>query len=84
LLDVEDVLKEFDHLSRIRMDSLDEKVDLSETEKVILRHLSDAPKSAEKLSELMKKSYVELCSILTILEIKGYLTELNGGIFSLK
>lgn len=84
LLAIEDVLKEFDHLKRIRIDILNEKVDLSDTEKKILLHLSEAPQSAEKLAERLDKRYVEICSILTILEIKGYLIELNGGIFSLK
>lgn len=84
LLDVNDVLKEFQGLTKIRVDSLDEKKDLSNTEKMILKELSENPKSAEKLTELLGLRYSEVCSILTILEIKGYVTELYGGIFSLK
>lgn len=84
LLDIKDIVEEFHGLKKIKKEPLETRNDLSETEKKILRCLSDQPKSAETLCDIVGISYSEVCAILTILEIKGYLTELYGGVFSLK
>ena len=55
---------------------------LSPTEILVYTLVKQEPKTANKISELSGLSIVETNTILTALEMKSYIKELNGGIFT--
>lgn len=57
---------------------------LSPTEILVYTILKENPKSANKISESLGLSIIETNTILTSLELKGFIIELNGGIFTIE
>lgn len=57
---------------------------LSPTEILVYTLIKENPKSANKISENLGLSIIETNTILTSLELKGYITELSGGIFTIE
>lgn len=60
------------------------QMELSELEEKIYSIIKEKPTSNNELSEILNISIVEINSNLTMLELKDVVTELNGGIFTIK
>ena len=54
---------------------------LDAKELLIYNLINEEPKSQNKISTITGFSIIEINTILTSLELKGFIKELNGGIF---
>ncbi|MCI5997949.1 MAG: DNA-processing protein DprA [Peptoniphilaceae bacterium] len=83
----EDIISGVVEFSNFIKDTKKEKKNtdtLSPTEILIYTLIEQSPKSANKISEDTGLSIVETNTILTALEMKSFIKELNGGIFSVE
>lgn len=60
------------------------QIELSEIEQKIFDIIKEKPTSNNEISERLKISIIEINSHLTMLELKDIISELSGGIFTLK
>ena len=57
---------------------------LTPTETLVYTLIEENAKNANKISEILGLSIIETNTILTSLELKGFITELSGGIFTVE
>lgn len=86
IMDVEDIIEELyqlqDRLNRIKKENIDYS-NLSELEISIVELIKEGPMHCDTIAMKTGMNIKEVNSILTILELKGIIKEIGGGIFAL-
>lgn len=86
LLEIEDILEEFQELKKNVLESKKESLDLSnfsETEIKIIRILQEGPLHADIIAQRADMDISKTISILTVLELKNVVKELSGRVFTI-
>ncbi len=84
---VDDIILGIDDFSRFVTNNKKEEKNtdiLSPTELLIYTIIKQEPLTANKIAEIAGLSIIETNTILTSLEMKSFITELSGGIFSVE
>ncbi|HHV46955.1 MAG TPA: DNA-protecting protein DprA [Tissierellia bacterium] len=86
IMDVEDIIEELyqlqDRLNRVKKENIDYS-NLSELEISIVELIKEGPMHCDTIAMKTGMNIKEVNSILTILELKGIIKEIGGGIFAL-
>lgn len=86
LLDIDDILEEFEELRKSYMKKKSETLDLtslSETEVKIIKTLEEGPVHSDIIAQRLNLNISNVISILTILELKGFVKELSSRMFGI-
>ncbi|WP_202708799.1 DNA-processing protein DprA [Sporosalibacterium faouarense] len=85
LMDINDILDEIVELKEIKNNNIEKNIkyeDLSEEESIIIKKIVEKPAHCDMIAYECGLNISKVNSILTILEMKGYIKQLPGKIFT--
>lgn len=81
---VEDILEYYDTLKKIKIESNEFEIEVPEEYKKVYQKIQREPINADEISKKIKKPINEINTILTMLELEGFIESVPGNYFKRK
>lgn len=81
---VEDILQYFENVERIETGEKEFEIEVPEEYKKIYEKIQNEPINADEISKKIKKSISEVNTVLTMLELEGFIESIPGSYFKRK